>query len=246
MFKAAAMNQVFIEIVDAYKPQIVISDDAVETAKASQDPLQSIAEHLSTLGVDFQGVSPSQWADHCSIQLKSLIDGIDAFLHQVRRDTKVCSFSATNDSILMWSHYADNHRGFCIEYNLEPLVPKHPFRNNLYPIIYSPELYNPMPWLKSLMDPDRQQFNQIHPLMALIRKFDGWAYEQEWRLILFSPSPTEDYDLKVPAPVRVFLGSRMGSTNKNELRAICEERGIELWQMQLAGDKYELFAERQH
>ena len=28
---------------------------------------------------------------------------------------KVCSFSGVHDSILMWSHYSDHHRGLCIE-----------------------------------------------------------------------------------------------------------------------------------
>jgi hypothetical protein len=82
--------------------------------------------------------------------------------------------------------------------------------------------------------------------LALIHKFDGWGYEQEWRLALVLPTLIEDHDLKVPRPIRIFLGSKMEHTNKNELRAICEEKGIEVWQMQMADDKYRLFAERQH
>ena len=30
-------------------------------------------------------------------------------------------FSESHDSILMWSHYAGNHKGFCIKYNSDPL-----------------------------------------------------------------------------------------------------------------------------
>jgi hypothetical protein len=28
----------------------------------------------------------------------------------------ICCFAGTNESILMWSHYADNHNGFCLEF----------------------------------------------------------------------------------------------------------------------------------
>mgnify|MGYP002227506002 FL=1 len=31
-------------------------------------------------------------------------------------------FSERNDSLLMWSHYADEHRGLCIGYNLHDLI----------------------------------------------------------------------------------------------------------------------------
>ncbi|MGA3372853.1 MAG: DUF2971 domain-containing protein [Terracidiphilus sp.] len=243
---AAAIKVIFDEITDACKYRQAISIDVIEKAKASREPLRSIAEYMSTLGIDIESQDPHRWAERSSVQLNGLICEIDATLNLVRRNAKVCSFSAISDSILMWSHYADNHRGFCVEYDLDPLVPNHPFRRNLYPVIYSPDLYDLTPWLKSLVDSDLQQFNSIHPLLALIHKFDGWGYEQEWRLALVLPTLIEDHDLKVPRPIRIFLGSKMEHTNKNELRAICEEKGIEVWQMQMADDKYRLFAERQH
>jgi Protein of unknown function (DUF2971) len=68
-----------------------------------------------------------------------------ATLRTWRQVTKICSFSAANDIILMWSHYADHHRGFCIEYDLESLEPQDTLRKNLYPVIYSPHLYSSLP-----------------------------------------------------------------------------------------------------
>jgi len=40
---------------------------------------------------------------------------------------KICSFSGTNSSILMWSHYADNHKGICLCFKTQ-IVEKYFFR----------------------------------------------------------------------------------------------------------------------
>lgn len=45
-------------------------------------------------------------------------------------------FSERNDSLLMWSHYADEHRGLCMGYNLHDLIKTY----NCFPVIYSDEM----------------------------------------------------------------------------------------------------------
>jgi len=37
--------------------------------------------------------------------------------HNFRFEKGVACFSAKNDDILMWAHYADGHRGFCLEFD---------------------------------------------------------------------------------------------------------------------------------
>ena len=44
----------------------------------------------------------------------------------------VCCFSEKKDDILMWSHYADGHKGFCLEF----ITPKH---NRDQEVIYNQE-----------------------------------------------------------------------------------------------------------
>ena len=55
---------------------------------------------------------------------------------------KICSFSATAESIIMWSHYADQHRGFCVEYDLQSLPAENLFVRMMYPVIYSEKLFD--------------------------------------------------------------------------------------------------------
>lgn len=39
-----------------------------------------------------------------------------------RETTFLSCFSEVNDSMLMWSHYAHSHTGFCLEYNFKSLI----------------------------------------------------------------------------------------------------------------------------
>ena len=70
------------------------------------------------------------------------------YLHDIRDAIKMCSFSAGNNSLLTWGHYACNHKGFCIEYGVEPLPAGDFLRRRLYPVIYSKDLYDMTPLVK--------------------------------------------------------------------------------------------------
>ena len=39
---------------------------------------------------------------------------------------QIACFSEQNSSTLMWGHYADCHKGFCLEYQLQPSIKKRP------------------------------------------------------------------------------------------------------------------------
>ena len=38
-------------------------------------------------------------------------------IEETRSQVGVACFSAKNDDLLMWAHYADGHRGFCLEFD---------------------------------------------------------------------------------------------------------------------------------
>jgi hypothetical protein len=168
------------------------------------------------------------------------VESTVSFLQLLRTIAKVCSFSAVGDSILMWSHYASKHQGFCIEYDLEKFAPGDTFLRNLYPVIYSDELIDLAPWAEKLVTGKREEFTTTFPLLGVLQKYEGWQYEQEWRYVSFQETPAPDLARPMPLPSRVFLGAKMFSSKKNELLAICEKKHIEVLQMNMASDKYHL------
>jgi hypothetical protein len=141
----------------------------------------------------------------------------------------------------MWSHYADHHRGLCIEYDLTLLPYHHAFRRNLYPVVYSADLYDLNKFAEALAGPG-QNFRPMMPLLAMLYKFEGWQYEHEWRFVREVPQVQADTVVSAPVPSRVFLGTRFDVSASKELLDICKNKKIPLSKMEMVDDKYELHA----
>jgi hypothetical protein len=115
-------------------------------------------------------------------------------------------------NILMWSHYAESHKGFAIEF-------KHNFIDNIdiEPINYdSPRKY------LTTEDIENESFNQIFHV-----KSNEWRYEQEYRGILPLSEATlikEDdhhlFAIKKSSIASITLGCAMPKEHKQELMRI--------------------------
>jgi hypothetical protein len=181
-----------------------------------------------------------QKAQSYSEELLGHAQDTNSHLAGIRKRAKVCSFSSVNDSLLMWSHYAYHHRGFCIEYDLETLGAQHFFRKNLYPVLYSRTFYDLCPFMEGLTSGSRQEYRLMIPLLAMLHKFDGWEYEKEWRLVSETQDIVEDHRQPAPAPSKIFLGARFETSTGKDLLGVCQQKGIPVAQMHLAEDKFAL------
>ena len=84
-------------------------------------------------------------------------------------DYRVFSLSENSDSMLMWSHYAENHRGICITYKLGDFVP--------YGVGVSNVIYNNS--AKRLVDRNDAKYRYKQHLLT---KNEDWSYEKEVRI----------------------------------------------------------------
>jgi hypothetical protein len=159
-----------------------------------------------------------------------------------KNSLKVCSFSGTQHSIIMWSHYADQHRGFCIQYETASLPPEHLFVRMLYPVIYSEKLFDGTKYYLAAMQ-NQESFNILFPTLAALYKSPEWSYEKEWRLVIPAGLVREASAWRVPTPKRVYLGSRMPDGQKGQIIEICTRKGVEIHQMYLADDSFCLRSE---
>lgn len=133
------------------------------------------------------------------------------------------------NQIVMWSHYADNHKGFCIEYNLESLKKNTSFslsdaefykekkneylteRNNaiikagLFPVEYTANRVNiPVSKLHKInidASGNLTYNSNIDELFykALLVKSANWSFEKEWRIII-DGQVSEYFGNKIPFP----------------------------------------------
>ncbi len=118
------------------------------------------------------GISQSENRRQFAAMMRDDLAGLEAILGPAFRnrvnEMGVCSFAETGESVLMWSHYADSHRGVCLRF--KPTIADEEYL--VGPVTYSIE----RPVL-DMSSEDMMDWGQ----KILLTKADYWAYEREWR-----------------------------------------------------------------
>lgn len=131
-------------------------------------------------------------------------------------ETGIFTASSVDDDILMWSHYSDSHKGFCVELDHKKLVecvnnppkksksPINPYKVQYPPDDIYPELL-PLPGL-----------NYATWMKQYEVKSGRWGYESEYRLIGFG---TTDFLVQLDPGIitRVLLGCQMSDSDQDEI-----------------------------
>lgn len=93
-------------------------------------------------------------------------------------DQGVLCLSSRFDSPLMWSHYADQHRGICIEFDVSKL-PAGTIREVKYGDSREVSASAVRNWLRNDSEAARQEIERA----CLLTKSTEWGYESEYRLL---------------------------------------------------------------
>jgi len=165
----------------------------------------------------------------------------------ISKQCRVTCLSERMDSPLMWSHYANKHYGFCLEYDFtHTIVKRYPDLNlakiMLLPVIYSEQrplltkaVTNPK-FLVQYMKTQKLPNEIIESIVyGMLFKSIDWAYEREWRIIGLN---IETPFMKLPPARKLFLGANIEDSAKERLIAIARKKHIPVFQMYLAPDKY--------
>lgn len=136
-------------------------------------------------------------------------------------------FSETNENDLLWTHYAGNWSGICIEYEYSALSESvaQVESASLFPIVYSSEL---------ISIGDESLHNKTDAIERILRrKKDCWSYEQEWRLI----SNIGRHKIIPETVTKIFMGSEISGTDKLKMKQQIREAGLspDFFQMEVSG-----------
>lgn len=145
-------------------------------------------------------------------------------LYYLRHLFKISCFSESPCSNLMWGHYADKHRGFCLEYDVEKLESQ---TSIMLPVIYSEKPFQA--W--RLID-KKGLDDEFLELIPFLYKSCDWSYEREWRTFI----PAEHDDIVI-VPVSncitgVYFGFKSYSDERTEIEEWAKENGITIYQME--------------
>ncbi len=134
---------------------------------------------------------------------------------------------------LMWSHYADSHQGFCIEYDFT----KASDDSLPLPVIYT-DVRPKIPW-KAIINNSKQNLADANRsfTMALLSKDKAWEYEREWRILI--SSRTGRY-AKMPPISCIYLGIQCSEKDRVTVIEMAEKRKIPVRQMVADRGEYDL------
>ena len=141
----------------------------------------------------------------------------------------IFSLSEVNDDILMWSHYSDSHKGYCLEFIDDNT---HFFVSRAQKVIYRKEL----PVVNPLRDKETERLEK-----TVLTKAKNWSYEKEWRLLDFEKGP----GIQV-FPTRllkgVIFGALMPGEEKQKIKEYCKigHLDVQFYQSVLSNRSYSL------
>lgn len=156
---------------------------------------------------------------------------------------RVSCFATTPYSMLMWAHYANSHKGFCVEYEIpEYGTDEDLLLHQLYPVIYSSRRTSVLNACLQEMDSNQNARDTLWKIYkyGLLSKDIIWQYQNEWRLVGYDKMMEVDgsYNCKFFKISKVYLGNKMDAATRKELISICKKYEIPYVGVQTVNDRY--------
>lgn len=184
--------------------------------------------------IDFNSSLLDNMEDY--VQLKDKIKNLVEEYSEYRSKCSAFSMCESNSNLLLWSHYANAHKGYCVEYDSIDILQQ--FQCFLLPVVYQ---HN---YLKAEnLDLTKPTAPFELALRSVVTKSIEWRYEQEWRVVRTCQSNIDksEHTIKFPKPTAVYLGCNADCNVENEILKICNQKQIPVYKMQKSITSYSIY-----
>ena len=141
----------------------------------------------------------------------------------------VCCLSGSNDSILMWGHYADGHKGMVIEYD----TARYPFCDHLTPVTYSDG------YCKFSIGQLTQKISECVE-QIVTQKSSDWKYEEEFRMIHHRNNCRFAQKIDPRSIVGVYFGARCNEQQREIACRLTAHLKPRYFNAQINSNRYEV------
>ena len=232
-------SDLFPQVFERISPDssILTSEHASFEDFAREQGVTDDVDEISMTMMLSERISPDLAPARQDIQ--QLIDKMEYQLSKKMADTFLVGCLCTDfKNRLMWSHYAESHTGFCVEYDFSGEDPS-AFAALPFPVFYSND--RPLvPWKAAFENTKENLAEACTELMlGVLTKDSAWAYENEWRILLHS---TENPHLKMPQISCIYLGAAINESHKKLILDIAAQKNIPVKQMTVDRGAYALHA----
>jgi hypothetical protein len=217
---------------------IVLEQEKIEEIEQSENVAHELSMYLTSKSAKLTNEMATAFTNAFSSVLdKRFAEMVTRLQSRIKKGMLISCFSETNSSILMWSHYANKHSGFCVEYDFKQTPINNVLTRLLFPVVYSQILVDATKYLHPLFSIG--EGNLYYGILAAITKSVEWQYEKEWRLVIPFGFLDAEQGFKVPRVKAVYLGSRSNVDRASEMKALCRKMDIKLFRAEI--DKLSFF-----
>ena len=168
-----------------------------------------------------------------------LLNASERMLQENNERFGILSLTKTKTPILLWSHYADSHRGFAVGFDSKTLIEN---ISSSFNFIHIDARYTNVDYSIDypIIIPKKTHAIETD-LKPLSTKSKEWSYEQEYRIILFD-GPREKLKLKPSVFSEIILGCNIEQKDKNEIVTITRTNfpNVKLFQAKKHSEKFSL------
>jgi len=166
------------------------------------------------------------------VQKKVSVEGELAQFHQGIEALGILSLADSNKNLLMWAHYAEDHKGMCLEFERKDGELLASF-DSTQPIVYTDN--HPKLSPKSLLDKTATLKSKKRILYV---KSKHWEYEQEWRHIVGDGNMLRPW----PAPLKaVYFGCKVDESDINLVKNVIADSKITYFKGCQYSDKFGIY-----
>lgn len=207
-----AITEKIIQLVEEEQPDfdLLFSD------------MQLLVSHIRTLPPAERSACLSELQKLKGIYTQESLAAMHATLNRtieiLLSDISIFCLTADHDNLLMWAHYADNHKGGVVKF-----LPVEKVDSPLLlakKVNYSKE--TPAMGFSNLLN-NTMEFRRAAIDAITLTKSTDWQYEKEWRIVTRLRNPTNKYEVLPFAEEEVgglYLGCRMSEKDKSEMIGI--------------------------
>lgn len=172
-----------------------------------------------------------------NLSKSEIISKIDKVLNSFSDHIKILSLSTSIYNIPLWTHYGDNHRGMCIEYDIDNLDRNSDFYDCLLKVSYIDKKVEITEVLKNtlsnLINNDELKLDSMFLLyFTLTMKHKSWQYENEWRIILKSNSGECGIEKSLMKVKAIYLGKDCSKENIERVIEISKKLNCKVYKME--------------
>ena len=205
------------------------SDTELDEALQGEDWFKKVSQLIFTGKEGHSGIPADQVLDKViMLELEKLKASYESLFDMI----KIASFSENCTSLSMWAHYADNHCGVCLAFDVDKL--NESVRKDIFPVTYVEELPDVLKFTFEKLQLRGRLPSWLVPYHC-IHKLNHWGYEQEWRYLSQGESDAigKGIETSFIKPSKIMFGSNVAEDIKNELCKVAHKEGIAVAQMRV-------------